>query len=232
MEKRWESHVKTSLKNDKLRFQKAIRKYPLDSWIHEILEEVETREEANIREIHWIAHFQSNDPNAGYNMTLGGEGGQTSSTEELSKRMKGIPKSIQHRQNMCIAQQQYWLDNPDSAEAKRQYLIERNKTPKARQASHEAQKRRWEKWHAENPKHTKQLLTKAERKKITSEAHKGLKYKTRKDKGTKRGPLKSSVSCQKCGQTMKFITKRHKCLITSLADAASNDQLHTELHKD
>jgi hypothetical protein len=214
MEKRWESHVKVALKQDRLHFQKAIRKYPLDSWIHEVLEEVKTLLEANAREAYWISHFQSNDPELGYNMTSGGDGGQTTSSEELSRRMKGVPKSPNHRQSMREAQQKYWLENSGSAQAKRQQLAERNKTEPARQASKEAQERRWAKWHEENPQQPKQLLTKKERGQRVRERMTGKKRGPYKNRGVKQGPRQTSVKCPTCGRTMKFISKRHKCQIT------------------
>lgn len=143
IERRWRSHVGAALKGGQLHLHFAIRKYPLDSWVHEILETTETIEEANLHEIKWIASCQSNDPARGYNMTKGGDGGQTCSFERLSQISMGRPKSEEHKRKIREANQRYWASNPD--DPRRQQLIERNKTDEARRLSSEAQQRRWAK---------------------------------------------------------------------------------------
>ena len=51
----------------------AIREYGEKNFTLEIIEECETREQLNEREIFWIAYFNCKHPN-GYNHTDGGEG--------------------------------------------------------------------------------------------------------------------------------------------------------------
>ena len=53
---------------------KAIRKHGWENFNVEVLEECETPEQLNEREIFWIAYFNCKFPN-GYNLTDGGEGG-------------------------------------------------------------------------------------------------------------------------------------------------------------
>ena len=52
---------------------RAIRKYGAENFTCEVIEECDTREQLNEREIFWIAELNTKVPN-GYNMTDGGEG--------------------------------------------------------------------------------------------------------------------------------------------------------------
>lgn len=54
------------------RFYAAIKKYGWDAFVPEVLETVETVEEANEREIHYIDLFSSTDERYGYNILAGG----------------------------------------------------------------------------------------------------------------------------------------------------------------
>ena len=55
----------------------AIKKYGKDNFKKEILEEISLIENINIREIYWINELNATDRNIGYNITGGGEGGNT-----------------------------------------------------------------------------------------------------------------------------------------------------------
>jgi group I intron endonuclease len=50
---------------------RAIRKYGLENFSFEVLEEVE-KDKLDEREIYWISNFKSNDSSKGYNLTTGG----------------------------------------------------------------------------------------------------------------------------------------------------------------
>ena len=52
---------------------RAMRKYGFENFVYIVLEECETAEKLNEREIYWIAKLNCKKPN-GYNMTDGGEG--------------------------------------------------------------------------------------------------------------------------------------------------------------
>ena len=54
------------------RFYNAIQKYSWDTFTPEILETVNTVEEANVREQYYIALYRSTDPECGYNLDSGG----------------------------------------------------------------------------------------------------------------------------------------------------------------
>lgn len=80
---------------------KAIRKYGWENFNVEVLEECETAEQLNEREIFWIAALNCKTPN-GYNRSNGGDGptGYSHSDEaraKLSAAGKGRKKSPEHR---------------------------------------------------------------------------------------------------------------------------------------
>ncbi len=52
---------------------RAIRKYGFENFVYIVIEECETPEKLNEREIYWIAKLNCKNPND-YNMTDGGEG--------------------------------------------------------------------------------------------------------------------------------------------------------------
>ncbi len=89
-----------------LLLKKAIHKHGREHFVKEILEECETKEQLNEREIYWIALLDSKNPKIGYNIADGGSGGNTY-TEEIKKRISDLFKnrivSDETRQKMSIA---------------------------------------------------------------------------------------------------------------------------------
>lgn len=88
----------------------AQRKYWIDNFDKEIIEEIEDDENELIvdeRERFWIKELNTISPN-GYNIAYGGEGGCYSVSEEtkkkISKSSTGKPKSKEHIKNMRIAE--------------------------------------------------------------------------------------------------------------------------------
>lgn len=59
---------------DDFYFHRALIKYNKEDWKWEIIDTFSTFEEMNDKEKYWIAHFQSNKNNKGYNLTEGGTG--------------------------------------------------------------------------------------------------------------------------------------------------------------
>lgn len=57
--------------------KRAIKKHGLENFKKEILEECETNEELCTKEKYWINHYNSTNLNLGYNISKGGDGGDT-----------------------------------------------------------------------------------------------------------------------------------------------------------
>lgn len=68
-------------------FWRAIQKYGWNNFKYEILEQVESREEANEKEKYYISTYRSNQSQYGYNIY---EGGDSSASEEYIGRLQQI----------------------------------------------------------------------------------------------------------------------------------------------
>lgn len=76
LEKRLERHIREALDFTlDTHFARAIRFYGADSFNAEVIDIAETSQELCAKEKYWIAYYDSY--NSGYNMTIGGEGGNT-----------------------------------------------------------------------------------------------------------------------------------------------------------
>jgi hypothetical protein len=60
-----------------LLIKKAIKKYGIENFKKEILDETNDYEDLSIKEKYWINHFNSTNLDIGYNITKGGDGGDT-----------------------------------------------------------------------------------------------------------------------------------------------------------
>ena len=83
------------------RFYSAICHYGWDNFDHIILEENLSQQEADQKEIYYINFYQSNDPDKGYNMTIGGN------------TLAIYYQDEEHRKEQSIRRKQYFLDHPD-----------------------------------------------------------------------------------------------------------------------
>lgn len=77
LSKRFYKHCYDSNRNPKTYLHKAISKYGKDCFKIYLIEETN---DLNVREIFWIRELNTESPN-GYNLTKGGDGGDTSSTK-------------------------------------------------------------------------------------------------------------------------------------------------------
>jgi group I intron endonuclease len=89
-------------------FYNAILKYGWENIRHDVLAENLSLDEANQMEIDLIKQHKSNDKRYGYNIASGGEGSpgfkQTDEAKEkISKALKGVHKSEEHREKLRIA---------------------------------------------------------------------------------------------------------------------------------
>lgn len=88
-ERRWRTNGEGY--SDSPKFYEAIKKYGWDGFEHKIIEEGDSQEWANEREIYWIAYYDTfNNDDKGYNMTPGG-----------GNYMKELWKDPIFREKMC-----------------------------------------------------------------------------------------------------------------------------------
>lgn len=75
IEQRWKDHRSRAFQNNKTYLEnhlyRAIRKYGLDNFSFEVIEECK-KEELNSEEVKWIKYYQSDNLEKGYNKTKGG----------------------------------------------------------------------------------------------------------------------------------------------------------------
>ena len=84
---------------------KAITKYGISSFKKEIIEDnIESKAILNEREIYWIKFFNSTDKSIGYNLALGGQGGDFLNQEQkdarglkISEKRMNVPLSDSHK---------------------------------------------------------------------------------------------------------------------------------------
>ena len=79
IEERWKKHridaFNPKVKNKyKSHLYSSIRKYGIDNFLFEIIEETE-QENLDIRERYWIQYYNTTNPEFGYNLTTGGQEG-------------------------------------------------------------------------------------------------------------------------------------------------------------
>ena len=82
-----------------------MRDFKIENFTIEVIEECETQEQLNRREIFWIKFFNCKAPN-GYNLTDGGEGFKGLTEESLTKMRK--PKSPEAISRMSAAQKIFY----------------------------------------------------------------------------------------------------------------------------
>ncbi len=71
---------------------KSIKKYGISNFRKEILEECKSLNELNNKEVFWIDKLNSTDKKIGYNITIGGEGGDTFSNQSVEKQKRILEK--------------------------------------------------------------------------------------------------------------------------------------------
>lgn len=102
--RRWSRHryeLRRSIHTN-LHLQRAWNKHGEGNFLFEVIEHCLSEEQTWDRECHWISHYQSTDPDKGYNQSPGGKGSAASpeGRAKISARHKGKPLSPQHRQRI------------------------------------------------------------------------------------------------------------------------------------
>lgn len=107
--KRIDGHIKDALvKNSERTFCKAIRKYTPDCFVWTVLYQSKDKKHTkNVMEKYFIAEFNSNNKNYGYNMTAGGDGIErgykwSDETKARVSARKTRPKTLseEHKKNI------------------------------------------------------------------------------------------------------------------------------------
>lgn len=98
LEERWKQHL-ANYKKLNFYFYRAIRKYGINCWKIEIIEEVE-HSLLNDREQYWIAYY--NTMKEGYNMNTGG-GQNSKHSPEVINKLKQIIKTKEQREKMSLS---------------------------------------------------------------------------------------------------------------------------------
>jgi len=106
-----------------------MRKYGIENFLHEIVEEVDVIEDLIDKEIYYIDFFQSYQREVGYNRTYGGDGGDTFSARSLESQN-------QTREKMRSSALDWWAKvDSDSRKDLLKYLNKekwKNSTPEER----------------------------------------------------------------------------------------------------
>lgn len=90
---RWQKHISNSKKYHKNRtyyLQRSLGKYGKDNFLFEIIDQCNSFEESNSKEIYWIAYYDSTNPEIGMNLTKGGLSHPIS--DEIKKRLSNYNK--------------------------------------------------------------------------------------------------------------------------------------------
>ena len=106
-------------------FWKAICKYGWDSFSHEIIASLLSKEDAAAMEVALIAEHKSNDPEYGYNITAGGEVNilPRSSLEKISEKNKRIVFTDEHRRKISEARKKLLAEHPEKAASRKGYKM-------------------------------------------------------------------------------------------------------------
>jgi group I intron endonuclease len=114
MNERWNKHVGDAIRrNSDYKFHRAIRKYGVDAWNHEVLCECDSQDEAKRREIEMIAQFKSNHDEYGYNLTSGGDGCSDAS-DETRQKLRRVQLGRKRSEQTRIKMSRYHQNRPDT----------------------------------------------------------------------------------------------------------------------
>lgn len=74
---RFNRHIKEASPNSRSYIDRAINKYGKENFICELIDNATSLQDLNKKEKYWISYYNSTNHNIGYNLTLGGDGGNT-----------------------------------------------------------------------------------------------------------------------------------------------------------
>lgn len=91
-----EKYRKGYLGSGKL-IKNAILKYGVENFKKEIIDTAKNRKELREKEKYWISFYKSNNRDIGYNISIGGDGGQLIDNEKLSENAKKLWSNPEYR---------------------------------------------------------------------------------------------------------------------------------------
>lgn len=126
LEERLREHFQNADNLKNFTLSNAIRKYGKDNFSIDQIDTADTKDDLNKKEIYWINYYKSFDINYGYNMTLGGDGGNTymnRSEDQMSITRKKISQKAKmhnsnHGQYVGELNSMYGKHQSDSAKQK------------------------------------------------------------------------------------------------------------------
>lgn len=104
---RWQKHC-TPFSARKMIVSKSIQKYGKENFLFEVIDNANSLDELNEKEVYWINHFDSRNKEKGYNIAFGGDNKKMTdeTKEKLSLVHKGKskpPMSEEHRRKISEA---------------------------------------------------------------------------------------------------------------------------------
>ncbi len=104
-DERKKSHRRDTKNGDQVYFHRALRKYGTENFDWQVIDQAETDQELDDKEKYWVQFYKSFDPQFGYNLTKGGDGG--SPNEETRRKIgtanKGKIRSIEVKEKLSVS---------------------------------------------------------------------------------------------------------------------------------
>lgn len=120
---------------------RAIQKYGWENIIHDVIDMAESKEEAEIKERHYIAEFRTRDPEFGYNILPGGDVATNPLTPEmrykLGKGQRGKPRTESEKQKISAGVKAVFSRPESNGHSGMHH------TESARDKMSESQRKRW-----------------------------------------------------------------------------------------
>jgi len=139
---RWQEHKKCAIEYNghprgKTYFYNALRKYGVENFRFEVIDQAFANSELLAKEMYWIATLQSTNRCVGYNSTYGGESGIP--TPETLEKMRGRPCRPETRAKISAAQK--GKKQPVTEAVLAAWAARKGKTPTPKMAEHFARMR-------------------------------------------------------------------------------------------
>lgn len=105
LEYRKRSHFEDASANRGYYFHRALCKYGVENFDWQVIDEAATEQELNEKEKYWIQFYKSFDPQFGYNLTMGGDGGLVVAAvrEKIRKSHIGVSFTNDRKKKMSDA---------------------------------------------------------------------------------------------------------------------------------